>query len=108
MEQEQTTPPEVTPATDGTADAELLRAISANAECAHVLAAIAAGGDARELLATLLPAEEAHDAAEVPVEKSPEVAMYQSPSQAAAADTPGDSYPAFLATEAPDFWEGIF
>ena len=33
MEQEQTNPPEVTPATDGTPDVELLRAISANAEC---------------------------------------------------------------------------
>ena len=57
MEQEQTNPPEVTPATDGTPDVELLRAISANAECAHILAAIAAGGNPKELLATLLPAE---------------------------------------------------
>ncbi len=107
MEQEQTNPPEVTPATDGTPDVELLRAISANAECAHILAAIAAGGNPKELLATLLPTEGKPEAEEQAA-KGPEVAMYQSPSQAAATDMAGDSYPAFLATETPDFWEGIF
>ena len=107
MEQEPTNPPEVTPDTDGTSDAELLRAISANAECAHILAAIAAGGDPKVLLATFLDTG-AGPEEQLPAEERPPVAMYQSPSQATAPDPGSDSCPAFLAGETPDFWEGIF
>ena len=58
---------------DGTGDAELLKAISAHPECAHVLAAIAAGGDPDELIATLVPKRAEDDAP-----AAPEPAMYQS------------------------------
>jgi len=107
MEQKPTNPPDVTPDTDGASDAELLRAISANAECAHVLAAIAAGGDPKELLATFLDSGAVPEEQQ-PAEERPPVAMYQSPSQAAWPDSDSDSRPAFLAGETPDFWEGIF
>lgn len=108
MEHEQSNPPEVSQATDGTTDAELLRAISSNAACAQVLAAIAAGGNPKELITTLLSDEGCGGQEQPQQVVEPEVAMYQSPSQAATSEAAGDSYPAFLANETSDFWEGIF
>lgn len=110
----------MTPVTDGTSDAELLRAISANAECAHVLAAIAAGGNARELIATLAEREEteAHERSDLSDRSdmsdksdksdstSPQPAMYQSAiTPAAPADS--DSCPSFLSNISPDFWDNF-
>ncbi len=112
MEKE-TTPPECTPETDGSADLELLRAISANPECAHVLAEIARGGNPAELISTLLPAAEppAEPAPETPAPEpaspeptAPPVAMFQSPATPAP-EAPADSCPSFLTNLRPDFWQ---
>lgn len=91
---------------DGSGDVELLKAISANPECAHVLAAIAAGGDPAELMATLLPPAPVEEA---PVEEEEErenaasdVALYQS--TAVASQQAGGSYPSFLERVQEDFW----
>ncbi len=106
--------------TDGTGDAELLRAISANAECAHVLAAIAAGGNARELIATLLPSpaedslpeptrtEDAAQQTDTPTKAEPEQepAMYQSAAIPPATE-PADTCPGFLAHVSTDFWDNF-
>ncbi len=115
--EENPTPPPVNGDTDGSSDTELLRAISANSECAHVLAAIAAGGDPVELLATLLPKDpEPAPAPEAdrttpdptPVAEHPEIAMYQSAAQAQRQNDGDDrSYPTFLANIRPDFWDGF-
>lgn len=115
--EENPTPPPVNGDTDGSSDIELLRAISANSECAHVLAAIAAGGDPVELLATLLPkdpepapAPEADKTAPdpAPVAEHSEIAMYQSAAQAQRQNDGDDrSCPTFLANIRPDFWDGF-
>lgn len=108
-----TTPPELRSDTDGTDDAALLSAISQNAECAHILAEIASGGDPRELLASFL-AEDSAVADEAPEplpepqpepeqEPQPEPAMYRSPLQQPAAPAP-ESCPTFLSSQTDDFW----
>jgi|InofroStandDraft_1065614.scaffolds.fasta_scaffold118805_2 hypothetical protein len=83
---------------DGTGDAELLKAISSHPECAHVLAAIAAGGDPDELIATLVPKPAEDDAP-----AAPEPAMYQSATVCA----PSTEYdePWFADTAREDFWD---
>lgn len=97
---------------DGSGDVELLKAISANPECAHVLAAIAAGGDPAELMATLLPPAPVEEE-EAPVEDAPadeeeaapaarDVALYQS--AAVASQQGGEAYPSFLERVQDDFW----
>lgn len=83
---------------DGTGDAELLKAISANPECAHVLAAIAAGGDPAELIATLLPKPAADDAP-----AAPEPAMYQSAT--VCPQSPECEEPWFADSAREDFWD---
>lgn len=108
-------PPPVNDSTDGSADAALLRAISARPDLARALADIAAGRPARDVLAPLLgeteaetPAEAAETPAETPAAAQPEVAMYQSP--ALAGRKPGneaDSFPSFLSNTQPDFWDGF-
>lgn len=95
---------------DGSGDVELLKAISANPECAHVLAAIAAGGDPAELMATLLPPTPVEDAPvddapadeEEPAPAASDVALYQS--AAVASQQGGASYPSFLERVQDDFW----
>lgn len=95
-------PPPCSPEHDGSADAALLRAIGANQQCARILAEIAAGGDARELLREFLEPEPAPDAT-----PEPAVAMYQSPSLAVPQADDEESEPAFLANMRPDFWDGF-
>ncbi|MDE6854451.1 MAG: hypothetical protein K2J38_05290, partial [Muribaculaceae bacterium] len=97
------TPPPCSPENDGCSDAELLRAIGANQQCARILAEIAAGGDARELLRQFLgPAPDVGAS-----DDEPAVAMYQSPSLAAGQGDDEGSEPAFLANMRPDFWDGF-
>ncbi len=93
-------PPPCSPEHDGSADAALLRAIGANQQCARILAEIAAGGDARELLREFLEPEAAGEA-------EPDVAMYQSPSLAVPQADDDEPEPAFLANMRPDFWDGF-
>lgn len=104
--EEKITPPPVNDGTDGSSDIELLRAISTNPECAHVLAAIAAGGDPKELLNTLLPQDDAPqpDESDEPALTTAEVPMFCSAAQSRqhAAE---DSCPSFLANIRPDFWD---
>lgn len=98
---------------DGSGDAALLRAISENAECAHVLAAIAAGGDARQLIATLLPPEQ--DTSEEPVEApSADCPATENTSEPAMYSTPGvvpkesnGDWPDFLSLQSDDFWQNF-
>lgn len=103
-----TTPPPCTTETDGTSDAALLKAISQNAECAHILAEIANGGDPRQLLATLMPIEEdsTTESESAPTEET-KVAMYQSPAQQSAEVHQAESCPSFLTNIRPDFWENF-
>lgn len=103
-----TTPPPCTAETDGTSDAALLKAISQNADCAHILAEIANGGDPRQLLATLLPVDEdsTSEPKYTPVEE-PKVAMYQSPAQQEREARKAESCPSFLANIRPDFWDNF-
>lgn len=94
------TPPIMTEETDGTRDAELLRAISGHPHLAEALAAIASGAPVREVLLPLIPPEPETEA-------TPDVAMYQSPALAALRpDHGGDSFPSFLAEPREDFWDG--
>ncbi len=109
MEKErQTTPPPIDTDTASTSDMELLHVISANAECAHVLAAIAAGGDPMELISTLIPHTEpseknTENTSEQKSEPEPQVGMYQS---AAITETVAEeSCPSFLSHIRPDFWD---
>lgn len=84
----------------------LLDAISRNAECAHVLAAIAQGGDARELVQTLLGQQDAEVTPEIQEstenEKDSEVPMFTAP----AAPIAEASEPVIILNNVePDFWE---
>lgn len=72
----------------------LLAAIRSNPDTAHVLAEIALGGNAAELLATLLPATVAEEDAAMPDESAP----------AAPAEAPQPSRPAFLGYVRESFW----
>lgn len=109
-EQNTNTPPAVTEETDGSRDAELLRAISEHPELAEALAAIAGGTPASEALAAIAggtPAAEALAPLMAPESPpGPEVAMYQSPALASrkGEDCP-ESFPAFLSAPREDFWE---
>lgn len=103
------TPPPVTAGTDGTSDTELLKAISANPECAHILAEIASGGNAKELIATLLSPddtpEEESTGQDSPAEADDsDIAMFRSPGREKK-ETSADGCPAFLSTTRPDFWD---
>lgn len=104
-------PPPVNDSTDGSADAALLRAISARPDLARALADIAAGKPARDVLAPLLgEADTAEAAAATPeaAEPEPEVAMYQSPALAGRKpENEADSFPSFLSNTQPDFWDGF-
>ena len=100
------TPPPCTPDSDGTGDTALLRAISANPECARILAEIAEGGDARQLIAQFIDPPEDAEPADATPDNPPEVAMYQTEPAPTPPDTP-DSCPGFLAHVSPDFWEGF-
>jgi len=93
MENENITPPPVS--ADGTADVELLQAISRHPAAAQALAAIARGADPAEALAALLPPEQPAEAA--------------GEEKHAAQQRPGIpvASPAFLANIAPDFWDGF-
>ena len=93
MENENITPPPVS--ADGTADAELLQAISRHPEAAQALAAIARGTDPAEALAALLPAGQRSEAA-----GEEKQTATQSPGIPVAS-------PSFLANIAPDFWDGF-
>lgn len=96
-EQNNNTPPAVTEETDGSRDAELLRAISDHPELAEALAAIAGGAPAAEALAPLMASESSPE---------PDVAMYQSPALVARkGEECPESFPAFLSAPRDDFWE---
>lgn len=106
MEKEKNTvPPEIGEA-DGSRYVELLRAISANPECAHVLAAIASGGDPAELIATLLPGDVPPETEEETAcsvdEAAPEPAMYQSRVEVKADE---GVFPLFLSDVQNDFFD---
>lgn len=97
-EENNNTPPVMAEETDGSRDAELLRAISSHPELAEALASIASGASARDVLMPLIPPEP---------QPAPDVAMYQSPSLASRKSTDtGDSFPSFLAEQREDFWDG--
>lgn len=72
----------------------LLAAIRSNPDTAHVLAEIALGGDAAELLASLLPASSGEEKAPVPEETAP----------APASEVTQPSRPAFLGYVRESFW----
>lgn len=84
-------------------DAALLEAIRSNAECARVLAAIAGGGDAAALVASLVADSGGGDNAE-----GADVGMYQDLS--GHCDGEGDvrrSFPSFLEFEREDFFDNF-
>lgn len=102
--------------TDSRSDEALLAAISANAETAHVLAAIAAGGNPSELIATLLPQPaaagpepepEAAPAPEATPAPQPEVTAGRRPLYSTPASDPAEepSFPSFLSAVSPGFWD---
>lgn len=89
---------------DGTADVELLRAISRHPECAHVLAAIAAGGDPAVLIGTLLPSTENDGTEATPAAEPP---MYCPPTEPPRPEGEERFFGGFLAQMPQDFWDDL-
>lgn len=105
--------PEITPPPIDDSEA-LLAAIRTNAETAHVLAAIASGGDPNELIATLLQPEAEPSASPEPQpepEAEPEPEPEPEPEKRPLYSTPAGnqpeapSFPSFLSAIRRSFWD---
>jgi hypothetical protein len=97
--------PEITPPPIDDSEA-LLAAIRTNAETAHVLAAIASGGDPNELIATLLQPEAEPSASPEP-QPEPEAEPEKRPlySTPAGNQPEAPSFPSFLSAIPRSFWD---
>lgn len=105
--------PEITPPPIDDSEV-LLAAIRTNAETAHVLAAIASGGDPNELIATLLQPEAEPSASPEPQpepEAEPEPEPEPEPEKRPLYSTPAGnqpekpSFPSFLSAIRRSFWD---
>lgn len=98
MEKEPTIPPPIEDDGNGLSDTDLLNAISTHPDAAHALAAIAAGADVTETLASLLPSQP---------DKEPDNADESMSAQTPAPSLPVAS-PSFLGSTRTDFWDESF